>query len=62
MTKYTYAGPVMEFDTCIANKWEACTYASSKDKARSNLVYQCKKQLNKLPTAKITLPGDIVTE
>jgi hypothetical protein len=62
MPRYVYAGPVMEFDICIANRWEACTYAPSKAKARSNLTYQFKKKYNRMPNAKITLPGNILME
>lgn len=60
MNKYSYDGPVMEFDRCIANRWKASTYAVSEKKARSNLTYQYKKRNNKLPNTKITLPGQII--
>ncbi|MCD8119701.1 MAG: hypothetical protein LUE29_09550 [Lachnospiraceae bacterium] len=60
MTQYAYSGPVMEFDICIANKWESATWAPTEKKARSNLVYQFKKKNNRLPSAKITLPGKLV--
>lgn len=60
MKKYRYIGPVMEFDTCIMNEWEAETIAVSKRKARSNLTYQFKNKYDRLPTAKIMLPGDII--
>ena len=57
---FTYDGPVMEFDKCIANHWRASTYAPSYEKARSNLVYRFKKENNRANNAKITLPGKIV--
>jgi hypothetical protein len=57
--EYTYDGPVEEFGKCIANRWQATTYAPSMAKARSNLTYQFKKMYNKLPTTKITLPGKL---
>lgn len=60
MNRYSYNGPVMEFDNCIANHWKASTYAVSERKARSNLAYQFKKQNNKLPGTKITLPGKLI--
>lgn len=60
MKQYSYDGPVMEFGTCIANCWKASTYAASENKARSNLAYQFKKKNNKMPNAKITLPGKLV--
>ena len=60
MQKYTYTGPVMEFDICIANNWRGSTYASSSAKAKSNLTYQFKKKYNRMPNAKITLPGNII--
>ena len=46
MNKYSYNGPVMEFDRCIANKWQGETMAVSEKKAKSNLVYQFKKKNN----------------
>lgn len=55
--KYSYDGPVMEFDRIIAQHWSSTTYAPSEKKARCNLTYQYKKQNNKLPATKITLPG-----
>ena len=60
MNQYMYDGPVMEFDICIANRWQGSTYAVSEKKARNNLAYQYKKKNNRPPGAKITLPGKIV--
>lgn len=59
MNKYSYEGPVMEFEKCVTNSWKASTYAVSENKARSNLAYQYKKQNNKMPATKIILPGKI---
>lgn len=56
---YSYDGPVMEFDRCIAHKWHGTTYAVSEKKARSNLLYRFKKENGKVPTAQIKLPGKI---
>ena len=49
MNMYSYDGPVMEFDNCVANRWIASTRAVSEKKARSNLTYQFKKKNNRLP-------------
>ena len=57
--KYSYNGPVMEFDKLVANYWKGETMASSKAKAKSNLAYQYKKQNNRSTRAKVTLPGEI---
>lgn len=60
MNQYIYDGPVMEFEKCVAHNWNGSTYATSEKKARSNLTYQFKKQNNKLPNTKITLPGKLI--
>ena len=57
--KYTYDGPVLEFDRCVADHWKGETIATSENKARSNLTYQYKKQNNRVPGTKVTLPGKI---
>lgn len=57
--EYSYDGPVKEFDKIIANNWSSTTMAPSEAKARSNLIYQFKKQFGKAPNSKITLPGKI---
>lgn len=59
MPKWLYDGPVMEFDTCIANHWRGETFALSEAKAKSNLAYQFKKNNRRIPSSKITLPGDL---
>lgn len=58
--RYLYKGPVLEFDRCITPMWTAETSATSKAKAKSNLAYRFKRDHNKIKTAKITLPGEIV--
>lgn len=60
MNKYSYEGPVMEFDRVIADSWSSSTFAPSEKKARSNLAYQFKKQYNKTPGTKISLPGKVI--
>ena len=57
--KYTYDGPVMEFDRLLADHWKGETMAPSEKKARSNLVYQYKKQTNRITGTKVKLPGKI---
>lgn len=58
-SKWSYDGPVMEFDRVIMERWCGSTYAVSEQKARNNLTYQCKKQINKNPATRITLPGTV---
>ncbi len=62
MSFYIYKGPVMEFGKCIANNWYGKTKAESEAKARSNLVYQFKRQTGRLPKTKIDFPGKIILE
>lgn len=60
MDLYSYTGPVTMFDRCVTNYWKGETYASSEKKAKSNLVYQYKKQNGLMPGAKVSLPGKLV--
>lgn len=60
--KYTYDGPVMEFDRCVTDHWKGETMAISEKKAKSNLIYQYKKKNNRVVGTKITLPGVIKME
>lgn len=59
MYRYSYRGPVMIFDRCIADRWEGVTMASSEKKARSNLMYQFKKQAGLDIGSRISLPGKV---
>lgn len=59
MNKYTYDGPVKEFDTIVSDRWVGSTFAVSEKKARSNLTYQYKKRTNRSPASRIILPGKI---
>lgn len=61
-SKYTYKGPVLEFDRLIAEDWYGETMAVSEKKARSNLIYQFKKHNSRVVGTKITLPGKIKME
>lgn len=58
--RFRYDGPVMEFDTCINYHWTGETLALSEEKARSNLIFQYKRQNGKTINSKIILPGKIV--
>lgn len=55
MPRYIYKGPVMEFNTLLADIWEGETVAPSEKKARSNLTYQFKKRNNRIAGTRITL-------
>lgn len=57
--RYSYEGPVMLFDKCIALKWKGQTYAISKKKAKSNMVYQFNLEHKYTPSTKITLPSAV---
>lgn len=59
MYRYRYSGPVMEFDRIIVTNWTAETVAISETKAKANLAYRFKKENNRLPNARITLPGKL---
>lgn len=60
MDLYSYAGPVTMFDRCVANIWKGETYASSEKKAKSNLIFQYKKQNGLVPSTRVSLPGKLV--
>lgn len=57
--KYTYDGPIIFFGKCVADHWKGETMAPTESKARSNLAYQAKKQMNLIAGVKVTLPGKI---
>ena len=60
MNKYAYRGPVMVFDRCVTSNWKGETMATTKSKAKSNLAYQYKTKNNLIPSAKVSLPGEVV--
>lgn len=62
MQLYKYSGPVMEFDRCVFNKYEARTYAASEAKAKSNIAFQFKKKFGMMPNTRVTLPGKLTTD
>lgn len=57
--KYSYDGPVMEFDKCIDSHWKGETMAPTEAKAKTNLAFQYKKKYGRAPGTKITLPGKL---
>lgn len=57
--KYSYDGPVILFDKLVADHWKGETMAPTESKARSNLAYQAKKQLNIIAGTRVKLPGEI---
>lgn len=57
--KYSYDGPVVTFDKCLADHWKGETMAPTETKARSNLTYQVKKQLKLMAGTRVSLPGKI---
>lgn len=59
MKQYEYRGPIMVFDKCADPEWHGVTTATSKQKARNNLMYQAKQLLGKEAWARVTLPGEI---
>lgn len=60
MFKYSYCGPVMAFGRCVADHWEATTYAPTEQKAKSNFAYRYKQENGLVPKAKIDLPAKII--
>lgn len=60
MNRYSYNGPVMEFDNCVQHNWKGETMAVSEKKAKSNLTYQWKKQHGRSASTKIRLPGKLM--
>ena len=60
MNLYSSTGPVTMFDRCVSNCWKGETYASSEKKAKSNLIFQYKKQNGLIPASKVNLPGKLV--
>lgn len=60
MNQYSYDGPVMAFGRCVAEHWTGTTVAVSEKKAKSNLLFQWKRDNGYTPSAKISLPGKVV--
>ena len=62
MNKYLYNGPVMVFDRCVAGNFVAETIAPSKAKAKSNIIYQFKKNNNLVPSARVSILADKIMD
>ena len=60
MNRYTYNGPVYEFDKLIASNWNGETCAPSEARARTNLAYQFKKQNNRSQRNKKKVNGKLI--
>lgn len=57
--RWVYEGPVKSFDDVVSSRWKAETWATTEAKARSNLVYQYKRDHGLSASTKITLTGKI---
>ncbi len=57
--RYKYTGPVTSFGRLVAEDWTGETMAETKAKAKSNLIYRCKRDMHMLPSAKIEFSGVI---
>ena len=57
--KYVYDGPVIFFGKLLADHWKGETMAPSEQKARSNLEYRAKTELNLIAATNVRLPGTI---
>ena len=62
MNLYSYSGPVTMFNRCVSSTWKGETYASSERKAKSNLIFQYKKQNGLTPASRINLPGKVILQ
>ena len=61
--RYTFAGSVKDsFSRIICHAWHGATYATSAEKALSNLSYQFKKAAGLTSYARIQLDGNIFVE
>lgn len=54
-TTYSYTGPIKRFGRTVKNNWSAKTKAVSLDKAYSNLLFQAKKYLGLVTSAKVEI-------
>lgn len=60
MDKYIYDGPVYLFNERVNDNWHGETMAISEKKAKSNLIYQYKRQTNRTKDCKIRLNPELV--
>lgn len=56
---YTYNGSVKVFDDIVSSNWKGKTIAPSEAKARSNLIFQWKREHGRVAATRVTLPGEI---
>ena len=59
MTHYVYDGPVRSFNNIVTKSWWGQTYATSPEKAKSNLCYRYKRQNGLFRSAKISLVNEV---
>nr|DAP46054.1 MAG TPA: hypothetical protein [Caudoviricetes sp.] len=59
MKLYFYNGPVGIHGKIVTRNWYGETMAPSKAKAKSNLIYQWKKEFGYIPSTKVELIGTI---
>lgn len=59
MHEYYYEGPVVVFGRVVADNWFGSTRAKSIKKAKSNLIFQFKKQSNREVSTKVELTGEV---
>lgn len=57
--KYYFKGSATKFDKEIASNLDLSTLATSEAKARSNFIFQIKRQLGLERNAKISIIGNI---
>ena len=55
---FRYTGGLFQFGKLVASHFEASTYAVSEKQARNNILFQAKKHLNLVPSARVELEHD----
>lgn len=55
---FRYTGCLFQFGKLVASNFDASTYAVSEKQARNNILFQAKKFLNLVPSAKVELEHD----
>lgn len=56
---FSYEGPVRSFDRIRSSRWKGETYATSEEKARSNLIHQYKMEHGLEVFTRISLVNEI---
>ena len=62
MRKYVYCGVVMSYGKILAENWYCTTYASSKERAISNIKYRFRKQYGYVDNMPLGIDIDKVKE